>query len=187
MPKEEAIGDDNMDIPEYVQFDMWYIARGNKRHGPVTKETIEKNWYSAHVRKDDMVFSYCTGGWIPIDQCEEFTHLFPKIPKFQETVVAPEILNPNFNDESATIGAGYIFAALSWIFCPIAFAAVTCVIGIYNICKPNNARTAGHGVFQIILGIIGVLVNMMLAQHTATQEFNRIQNNFQREMRDIFR
>lgn len=176
-----------MDIPEYVQFDMWYIARGNKRHGPVTKETIEKNWYSGHVRKDDMVFSYCTGGWIPIDQCEEFTHLFPKIPKFQETVVAPEILNPNFNDESATIGAGYIFAALSWIFCPIAFAAVTCVIGVYNICKPNNARTAGHGVFQIILGIIGVLVNMMLAQHTATQEFNRIQNNFQREMRDIFR
>jgi hypothetical protein len=176
-----------MDIPEDVQLDMWYIARGNKRHGPVTKEAIERNWYSGHVRKDDMVFSYCTGGWIPIDQCEEFVHLFPKIPKFQEKVIAPEILSPSFNDDTATIGAGYIFAILSWMFCPIAFAAVTCAVGIYNICKPNNSRTSGHGVVQIVLGITGVFVNMMVAQYSANQEFERIQNNFQREMRNVFR
>lgn len=176
-----------MDLPEDIQMDMWYIARGKKRHGPVTKEAIERNWYSGHVRKDDLVFSYCTGGWIPIDQCEEFLHLFPKIPKFQEKVVAQEIFNPNFNDESTTIGAGYVFAVLSWIFCPIAFAAVTCAIGIYNICKPNNTRTAGHGVVQIVFAILGVFINMMAAQYIANQEFDRIQNNIQREMRNIFR
>lgn len=176
-----------MDIPENVQVDMWYIARGNKRHGPISKETIEKNWYAGHVRKDDMVFSYCTGGWIPIDQCEEFLHLFPKIPQFQEKVATPEILNPTYNDDSATIGAGYIFAVLSWIFCPIAFAAVTCAIGVYNICKPNSSRTSGHGIVQIVIGITGVFVSMLLAEHNAKQEIDRIENNFKREMRNIFR
>jgi hypothetical protein len=176
-----------MNIPDNVQVDMWYIARGSKQHGPVTKATIEKNWYSGHVRKDDMVFSFCTGAWIPIDQCEEFTHLFPKIPQFEEKVVAPEILNPNYNDESTTIGAGYIFAVCSWIFCPIAFAAVTCVIGIFNICKPHNSRTAGHGVVQIIFAILGVLINMVAGAYSAEKEAQRIQNNLQREMRDIFR
>lgn len=133
---------------------MWFYAKGDEQHGPVSTEELRERIKSGSVGQDELVWKEGLAQWTPVGQVLELRE--PVAASSEGVAPAAQSSGGGFSQIGPSAGGGIVPGSAYGLNPPVQQNGLSLVSMILGICSFVLCLGALTGLLAVIFGHIGL-------------------------------